>query len=293
LAINKPHASHLYDCHTNSLPKCLVDFIDWSLWYCLPLAAFVCILATSSGFSGSVLFQPVFYFMLKIPLAQSIATGIATETIGMTWGALNYVLLNKKKPVIDGKAIKSIIPFIIAGVIIGLYLFVYAPKPILRFLVGLVIAMIALYQLWLAGENKFGTCNRADPGILSKPFNRIYQIFSGAFSAATGTGVAEMNQPLLEVRAGLMPLKANATAICLEAIADWVITFANITLGNVRGDILIFTVSGVLIGGIIGPRIASFLSPRITKTVFGVSVCSIGFIYMITSWPALVKLSIF
>jgi len=277
-------------CENQCAITTLMDLINWSYWYCFPLAVCVCILATSSGFSGSVLFQPVFYFILKIPLAQSIATGIATETIGMTWGGLNYAFLNDEKTAIDSKAIKSSVPYIIGGVLLGIFFFIHAPKPILRFTIGIVIAGIALYQLWLAGENKLGGSSQADPKILSKPLNRIYQIFSGAFSAATGTGVAEMNQPLLEERAGLMTLRANATAICLEAIADWTITLANIKLGNIRYDIIIFTVSGVLVGGFIGPRIAKFLNPRLTKTVFGIAVCSIGFIYMVTSWPSVMKI---
>ena len=37
--------------------------------------------------------------------------------------------------------------------------------------------------------------------------------------ATTGTGVVEMSQPLLEEKAGLMTLRANATAILLEASA--------------------------------------------------------------------------
>lgn len=268
-----------------------MDFVNWTYWYCFPLAIFVCILATSSGFSGGVLFQPVFYFILKIPIAQSIATGIATETIGMTWGALNYVLLNDARTKIDRRAIKSMAPFIIVGVLAGIFFFVYAPKPILRLSVGLVIAGVALYQLWLARENRLGTFDKANPEILSRPFNRIYQICSGAFSAATGTGVAEMNQPLLEERAGLMTLKANATAICLEAIADWTITLSNIKLGFIRYDIAAFTVTGVLVGGVIGPRIARYLNPRAAKATFGMAVCFIGFVYIMTSWQDVVLVS--
>ena len=93
-----------------------------------------------------------------------------------------------------------------------------------------------------------------------------------------------MSQPLLEEKAGLMTLKANATAILLEACAGWIITATNLKLGNLRFDILAFTISGVLIGGVIGPRIAKHLNPRIMKTIFGVSVSTIGFIYIVTSW---------
>ena len=217
-------------------------------------------------------------------MPQSIATGIATETIGMSWGAINYMLSKHNGSAIDFKAFRTIVPFTTLGVLVGLYLFVYAPMAILRFIVGFVVASIALYQIWLAGENKLGKKKKANLKILSKIHNRVYQIFSGAFSATTGTGVAEMSQPLLEEKAGLMTLKANATAILLEACAGWIITATNLKLGNLRFDILAFTISGVLIGGVIGPRIAKHLNPRIMKTIFGVSVSTIGFIYIVASW---------
>jgi uncharacterized membrane protein YfcA len=264
--------------------------MTWSYWYLFPTAIIVCILATASGFSGSVLFQPVFYFILKVPLAQSIATGIATETIGMTNGAVTYALMRDRKTSIDEKALRSVAPFVIVGVVAGIVFFVYAPRPLLRLTVGLVISLIALYQIYLAGENRLGTSSSADLAILAKPLNRIYQVLAGAFSASTGTGVAEMHQPLFEERAGLSTLQANATAICIEAIADWTITLTNIKLGNLRYDILVFTVAGVLVGGQIGPRIAKFLPPRITKIIFGISVTTIGAIYIVTSWPQVVKL---
>ena len=217
-------------------------------------------------------------------MPQSIATGIATETIGMSWGAINYMLSKHKGSAIDFKAFRSVVPFTSLGVIVGLFLFVYAPMAVLRFIVGFVVASIALYQIWLAGENKLGKKKKANLLVLSKFRNRVYQFFSGAFSATTGTGVAEMSQPLLEEKAGLMTLKANATAILLEACAGWIITATNLKLGNLRFDILAFTISGVLIGGVIGPRIAKHLNPRIMKTIFGVSVSTIGFIYIVTSW---------
>ena len=253
-------------------------------WFCLPFAMAVCILCTSSGFSGSILFQPLFYFILRIPLSQSIATGIATETVGMSWGAINYMLSKHKGKAIDFKAYRSVVPFTTLGVLVGLFLFIYAPMSVLRFIVGFVVASIALYQIWLAGENRLGKKKKANLMILSKTHNRIYQVLSGAFSATTGTGVAEMSQPLLEEKAGLMTLRANATAILLEASADWIITATNLQLGNLRFDILVFTVTGVLIGGIIGPRLARYLNPRVMKVIFGISVSTIGFIYIVTSW---------
>lgn len=200
------------------------------------------------------------------------------------------MMANRSESSIDFKAFRSIAPFVLAGVFAGYSFFIYAPKQLLRFSVGAIIALIAIYQIWLAGENRLGSEKTANIMILGKPLNRFYQFLSGAFSASTGTGVAEMSQPMLEERAGLLTLKANATAILLEATADWAITAANLKVGNIRFDILVYTVTGVLIGGIIGPRIAPYLNPRITKLVFGLAVTSLGFIYMVTSWPSVISL---
>ena len=264
--------------------------MDWHYWYLLPTAIAICILATSSGFSGSVLFQPVFYFILQIPLIQSIATGIATETIGMTNGAITYSLIHGEKTGIDRRAVRSVTPFVLAGVLTGILMFIKAPKPVLRFTVGTVILVIAISQLHVAQTNKLGSNPTANLVTLAKPQNRVAQFLAGAFSATTGTGVAEIHQPLFEEQGGLFTLKANATAICIEAIADWTITLANLKLGNLRYDILIFTVSGVLIGGQIGPRIAKYFHPRLTKIAFGASVAMIGTVYIVTSCQELLKI---
>lgn len=152
-------------------------------------------------------------------------------------------------------------------------------------MVGLVIGAIAAYQIYLAWQNKLGTSQSTNLAVLTRPGNRVYQFLAGAFSASTGTGVAEMHQPLFEERGGLTTLKANATAICIEAIADWAITLTNMKIGNLRYDILAFTIAGVLVGGQIGPRIARFFPPRLSKVIFGISVTSIGAVYVVTSWP--------
>ena len=55
-----------------------------------PISLVIAILANSSGFSGGVLFQPIYNLFLNVPIAGSVATGIATETVGMTSGALRY-----------------------------------------------------------------------------------------------------------------------------------------------------------------------------------------------------------
>lgn len=247
--------------------------MSFEYWYVFPYAIFVCILATSSGFSGAVLFQPFFYFFLKIPISASIATGIATETIGMSGAAYRYAKMNYH----DFKAWRTLIPWTLAGVILGFIFFVKMPSPFLKGAVGVSMILVGLVQ--------FVSLNRK----LSHYFDHqslkkwgFFSAFSGAFSATTGTGVAELNQPLIE-HVGQVPTKrANATAILLEANADWLITLLNIQLGNINYEILIFSVSGVLIGSQIGPRIAPYLPDRQLKIIFSTAVTLIGVFYLYT-----------
>jgi uncharacterized protein len=249
-------------------------------WYIFPLAICVCILCNASGFSGSVLFQPFFNFVLQVPIAQSVATGIATETIGMSSGAFRYWKIGNK---IDFKAVKKVFPYVYAGIASGIFLFIFIPKLWLRLLVGVVIFIIASYQLYLAYRGKFGTSDKADLKTLGSVKCRIKQFFAGVASASTGTGVAEIHQPMFEQDAGLATKKANATAILIEALGNWFITLLNIKLGNINYEILMFSASGVLIGGQIGPYVANYIPQRILKTIFGVSVSMIGIIYIVTS----------
>lgn len=248
----------------------------WDYWYVFPYAVFVATVANASGFSGAVLFQPFFNFVLKLPIANSIATGVATETIGMSSGAARYFWMKK----VDTSALKVMLPPILVGVLLGLYLFVKVPRDILRLLVGLVVFAVAFYQLWRVGKGIFG-----EGQVINAPQLRRWSwigLFSGLFSACTGTGVAELNQPLLEQQGALATKRANATAILLEAIADWAITVVNLKLGNLRLDILVFSASGVLIGAQLGAALSPYLPDRLLKSVFAVAILFIGGVYIVT-----------
>jgi uncharacterized membrane protein YfcA len=253
------------------------DCINWEYWYVFPYAVVVATIANASGFSGSVLFQPFFNFILRLPIGSSIATGVATETIGMSSGAYRYFRMRK----IDLAAAKVLLPGALIGVGLGLLVFTSAPRDILRLMVGLVIGSIAIAQLYNAGRKCFGTSPTADLAVLRQ--HRWIGFWAGCFSACTGTGVAEMHQPLLEHRSGLATKRANATAILLEALADWSITVVNLSLGNLRLDILIFSGTGVLIGAQLGALWSPYLPDRLLKVAFSLCVLGIAAVYVVTS----------
>jgi uncharacterized protein len=244
--------------------------MTFEYWYIFPIAVLIAIFANASGFSGAVLFQPIFYFFLNVPIVNSIATGIATETLGMSSGAYRYY----KMGYVDQKAFRRFLPWTLVGVLLGLFLFVKFSDALLKLMVGTVMVLIALgqlFSLYVSHKRKIMQANNkwASVGLVA-----------GAFSASTGTGVAEMSQPTLEHKMQIPTKKANATAILLEASADWLITLFNLSLGNINWNILIFSASGVIIGGQIGAHLSPHLSDKLLKTVFAVAVFLIGVFYV-------------
>jgi uncharacterized protein len=247
---------------------------SWEYWYMFPVAIVIAILANSSGFSGGVLFQPIYNLFLNIPIQTAVATGIATETIGMTSGALRYLWYRMVELPVGFTMIMLTIP----GIVLGNHIMMIINGDLLKLILGVVIIGIATMQLVSAIRRYYGTAENV-------PIEDIYGYMwvppiGGFFSAATGTGVCELAQPLLERGLNIKTRRANATAILVEATADWIITILNLHAGLIRWELWIFTGLGVVIGGQIGPAISRYLPERLLKVVFSISVMLIGVFYI-------------
>ncbi len=250
--------------------------IDLSLqyWYMFPISVVIAILANSSGFSGGVLFQPIYNLFLSIPIQRAVATGIATETVGMTSGALRYIFYRQTDLSVGFIMIMLTIP----GVVVGNHALIIINGNLLKFILGFILFGLASMQLMGAIQKSFGNRDTI-------PVEDVYGYMwvpplGGFFSATTGTGICEMQQPLLEKSLKLKTKKANATAILVEATADWVITILNLHAGLIMWDLWFFTGTGVIIGGQIGPYISKYLPERLVKMVFSIAVIVIACFYI-------------
>jgi len=248
--------------------------MSFEYWYMFPVSVIIAVIANSSGFSGGVLFQPLCNIILNIPIQNSVATGIATETVGMTSGALRYLFYNMIELPVGFTMIMLTIP----GVVLGNHALMVINGDLLKFILGLIIICIASIQLYNALKGKFGTRKNI-------PIEEIYGFMwippiGGFFSASTGTGICEIAQPVLEKGMNIQTKRANATAILIEATADWVITILNLHAGLILWDLWIFTGAGVIIGGQLGPYFSRYLPERFIKTVFSLSIIVIGSFYL-------------
>ncbi len=257
--------------------------MSFEYWYMFPVAVVVAVLANSSGFSGGVLFQPIYNIFLNLPIQTAVATGIATETIGMTSGAVRYIYYKMVELPVGFTMVMLTIP----GVVLGNHALLVINGNLLKLVLGFIIIFIASMQFINAVRKFYGTKENL-------PVEDIYPLMwippiGGFFSASTGTGVCELSQPLLEKGLNVKTKRANATAILVEATADWIITILNLQAGLIMWELWIFTGSGVLIGGQIGPYVARFLPVRLIKIVFSVSVIIIGIFYIYKGYQWITK----
>lgn len=248
--------------------------MSFEYWYMLPLGMVVAILANSSGFSGGVLFQPIYNLFLNVPIQNAVATGIATETMGMTSGALRYIWYRMSELPIGFTMIMLTIP----GVVLGNHALMVINGNLLKLILGIIILGLATLQVFSAIKMNFGTRENI-------PIEDIYPYMwvppiAGFFSASTGTGICELSQPLLEKGMNVNTKRANATAILIEATGDWIITILNLQSGMIITDIWIFAGTGVVIGGQIGPYLSRYLPNRLLKIVFSIAIIIIGVFYI-------------
>ena len=239
-----------------------------------PVSVVIAIVANSSGFSGGVLFQPIYNLFMNIPIQNAVATGIATETVGMTSGAIRYLMYKMVELPICFTMIMLTIP----GIVVGNHALMVVNADLLKFILGIIILGIATLQLFKAFKHSFGKKENI-------PIEDIYPFMwippiGGFFSATTGTGICELAQPVLEGGLDIKNKRANATAILVEAVADWVITILNLHAGLIIPGLWLFTGLGVIIGGQIGPYVGRYLPDRIVKIIFSISIMVIGIFYI-------------
>ena len=249
--------------------------MSFEYWFMLPLAILVSGTASASGFSGGVLFQPIYNIFLNVPMQNAVATGVATETMGMTSGALRYLYYR----MVDLPIAFTMIMLTIPGIVLGSHALSVINEALLKFVLGFIILFLASVQLMGAVQKTFG--NRD-----SVPVEDIYSYMplstiAGFFSASTGTGMAEISQPLLEKTLKLKTKKSNATAILIEATGNWIITILNLHAGFIMWEIWIFSGTGAMMGGQLGAFLSRYLPDRLLKVIFSICVLTIGVFYII------------
>ncbi len=271
-------------------------------WFMLPAAFAISTLAMASGIGGATFFAPLFILALRLPPEVAIGTALVTELFGFGSGLVAY----GRQKVIDYKLGLLMIAATVPLAILGTVLAGLIDPNILKVVLGVGLAAVAISFLHAPGKEgvkeltaaafKHAEVHGADTCIIARDGEKIcYRVdrkvqgmitagIGGLFVGLISTGLGELNDYFLLRRCKVPSRVAVSTSVfviavtVLAASGSHVVRFVQAgpdTLLQVA-SIVIFTVPGVLIGGQVGPAIASKIPERVMELSLGILFVAIS-----------------
>ncbi len=265
-------------------------------WFLFPVAICVSALAMASGVGGATFFSPIFILALKLPAEVAIGTALVTEVFGFASGL--YVYAHKK--IIDYRLGMMLIMVTVPAALAGTLIAGYINELILKIILGMGLIAVAMAFLRNPDhkevvrmddsikqdypEKKAETCVNTLEGekicytVCNRTEGRIISGVGGLFVGMISTGLGELNGFFL-LRRCRVPSKISiatsvfvvaATAVAASAGHIFQFTRTGSEVLTTVLSIVIFTVPGVIIGGQLGSRVASYIPQKITERVLGV-----------------------
>jgi len=252
----------------------------------LPIAIMIATIAMASGVEGATFFTPLFILALGLPAEIAIGTGLITEVFGFASGLFAY----NRKRLIDYKLGLSLLVVTVPMALFGTWAAGYVPADILKTILGMGLIAIAVAFLRTPekkevkllddvieeeyGGEKGETCLVTREGkeicytVCNRTEGRLIAGVGGMFIGMISTGLGELNGYFLLQRCRVPSAVAVATSVFVVAITALVASTGHFikfvqtggeTLNTVL-SLVIFTVPGVIIGGQLGPLVASRIS---------------------------------
>lgn len=257
--------------------------MNLEFWYLLPISIVFATIAMASGVEGATFFTPLFILGLGLSPEIAIGTGLVTEVFGFGSGLFAYA----RKKLIDYKLGISLLIVTIPLSLIGTWLAAYVPADILKTILGMGLLAIAFTFLRIPGKkdiaeadkqiqkeygaNNPSSCIMTASGeeicytVCNKTHGRVIVGLGGLFIGMISTGLGELNGYFLLQRCKVPSRVAVATSVFIVSITALIASIGHLIKftqaeGNPLATVLsliIFTVPGVIIGGQLGPMVAS------------------------------------
>ena len=264
-------------------------------WFMFPISIVIATIAMASGVGGATFFAPILLLGLGLPPEVAIGVGLITEVFGFTSGLVAYL----RRKLVDFRLAKAILVFSIPMAVLGVAAANYVNPDILRAILGMGLLAVA-FSLLRAPEP--ATLEATDRGVTTKneddknncitsaagetfcyavPNKRVGGLIAsvgGFFMGMISTGLGELNSYYMLQRSKIPSKVAVATSVFTVAFTAMVAAIGHLihfvsaggdTLGTVL-SIVMFTAPGVVIGGQVGPFVATRISQHTLEKTLGV-----------------------
>ena len=260
--------------------------LTFEYWFMLPVAVLFATTAMASGVEGATFFTPMFILALGLPAEIAIGTGLITEVFGFASGLTAYA----RRRLIDYRLGFSLLVVTIPMALLGTWVTGLVAAEILKAILGVGLFVVAasflrtpeprqVKQQDAAIEEEYGgdkakTCLVTRDGericytVCNRTEGRALASIGALFLGMISTGLGELNGYFLLRRCRVPSRVAVATSVFVVAVTVLLastghfIKFAQAggeTLSTVL-SLVMFTVPGVIVGGQIGPFVASRIS---------------------------------
>jgi uncharacterized protein len=275
--------------------------VTLEFWFMLPVSIGVATVAMASGVEGATFFAPIFLLILGLPAEVAIGTGLITEVFGFASGVTSYV----RRRLIDYRLARTLMLGTVPAAVIGSLIAGVVRDDILQSILGMGLIAVALSFLTAPDHDEIERLDRSiDDEAESGPWSTVvtadgeeirYVVCNrvegmtvatvGAlFMGMLSTGLGELNGYFLLRRCRVPSRVAVATGVLVVAVSALAAATVHLwrfvhiggdTLGSVL-SICLFTVPGVIIGGQLGPIVATRLSQHALERTLGVLFALVG-----------------
>lgn len=261
-----------------------------------PVSVVVATVAMASGVEGATFFAPIFMLGLGLPAEVAIGTGLITETFGFASGLFSF----GRKRLIDYRLGMALLVVTIPLAILGSWLAGEVAAVVLKAILGVGLLVVAASFLrspkpedvaildeaidrrfqeeraekeLIAADGeviRYTVCNRTEGRLLAG----LGSLFMGMIS----TGLGELNGYFLLQRCRVPSKVAVATSVFVVALTALFAASGHLVRFLQSGPetvdtvlaLVVFTVPGVLVGGQIGPLVASRIPQHALERAMGV-----------------------
>jgi len=262
-------------------------------WYMLPIGILVATIAMASGVGGATFFSPLFILGLGLTPEIAIGSGLIVEVFGFGSGVYAYV----KRQLIDYRVGGMLLSATIPAAIVGVAAAHFIDADILKIILGMGLFAVAVSFLRapdeevedaleeMAGENPESaeTCLVTAEGeeicytVSNTTEGRLISGIGGLFVGMVSSGLGELNGYFLLQRCRVPSSVAVATSVFVVAITALIASVGHVyqvaqgglTGLSTMGNLLLFTVPGVVIGAQLGPELAKRVSDRAMEIGLG------------------------